>query len=444
MDQTWTLHVENFARIKKADIEISPLMCFIGDNNSGKSYIMSLLWGILVFDNNVLQHMNLDGTNKLCEEFLKKKAGEKFILDDAAQQMYVDWFNEFLSLNKEQLVLSVFNKNLDIGLIEIKNFKRTKDLTITLEKVSELGADFYINIENCIDKPHKFKSTEFDWWYANFLVAWSLIIGKISTTSSNDGYDNTKIYLPASRTGLLLVHRLIANKSIQRTFSWSKNDYIPEPLTAPYLQFLQFLNDLQNTKDNHESKIASLVNFLNEEIAKGTVISKEDGKIIRYLPNDMSAELPMSITSSVVTEIAPLLLLLKNQLPIKLLIIEEPEAHLHPALQKRMAQLLIRFVNKGIIIWITTHSDTILQHFNNMIKLNNRLDNEREELLDEFRYTKEDLLDSDKMKVYQFNRNESETEIISADLNKYGFIADSFNRAIDELFKEILAFQEDN
>ena len=62
MDQTWTLHVENFARIKKADIEISPLMCFIGDNNSGKSYIMSLLWGILVFDNNVLQHMNLDGT----------------------------------------------------------------------------------------------------------------------------------------------------------------------------------------------------------------------------------------------------------------------------------------------------------------------------------------------------------------------------------------------
>ncbi len=43
MNQRWTLHVENFARIESADIEISPLMCFIGDNNSGKSYIMDLL-----------------------------------------------------------------------------------------------------------------------------------------------------------------------------------------------------------------------------------------------------------------------------------------------------------------------------------------------------------------------------------------------------------------
>lgn len=37
MNQKWTLHIENFARIEKAGIEILPLMCFIGDNNSGKS-----------------------------------------------------------------------------------------------------------------------------------------------------------------------------------------------------------------------------------------------------------------------------------------------------------------------------------------------------------------------------------------------------------------------
>lgn len=35
MNQRWTLHVENFARVESADIEISPLLCFIGDNNSG-------------------------------------------------------------------------------------------------------------------------------------------------------------------------------------------------------------------------------------------------------------------------------------------------------------------------------------------------------------------------------------------------------------------------
>lgn len=36
MDKLWTLHVENFGKIAEADVSISPLMCFVGDNNSGK------------------------------------------------------------------------------------------------------------------------------------------------------------------------------------------------------------------------------------------------------------------------------------------------------------------------------------------------------------------------------------------------------------------------
>ena len=47
MDKTWTLHVEDFAKIKSADVQLNSLMCFVGDNNSGRSYLMSLLWGIL-------------------------------------------------------------------------------------------------------------------------------------------------------------------------------------------------------------------------------------------------------------------------------------------------------------------------------------------------------------------------------------------------------------
>lgn len=45
VNKEWVLHVENFAKIKTADVKISPFICFVGDNNSGKSYLMSLLWG---------------------------------------------------------------------------------------------------------------------------------------------------------------------------------------------------------------------------------------------------------------------------------------------------------------------------------------------------------------------------------------------------------------
>ncbi len=34
------LIIEDFGKIKKAEIDISPLTLFVGDNNSGKSYLL--------------------------------------------------------------------------------------------------------------------------------------------------------------------------------------------------------------------------------------------------------------------------------------------------------------------------------------------------------------------------------------------------------------------
>ena len=45
-----TLIIEEFGKIKKAQVEISPLTLFVGDNNSGKSYLLSLIWGIYSAD----------------------------------------------------------------------------------------------------------------------------------------------------------------------------------------------------------------------------------------------------------------------------------------------------------------------------------------------------------------------------------------------------------
>lgn len=48
MNQRWTLHVENFARIESADIEIAPIMCLIEiitaeklSTNIAQSYLKS-------------------------------------------------------------------------------------------------------------------------------------------------------------------------------------------------------------------------------------------------------------------------------------------------------------------------------------------------------------------------------------------------------------------
>ena len=45
----WKLKVSGYGKIEHAEIEVAPLILFVGDNNSGKSYLMSLLWGIQNF-----------------------------------------------------------------------------------------------------------------------------------------------------------------------------------------------------------------------------------------------------------------------------------------------------------------------------------------------------------------------------------------------------------
>ncbi|MCB9552837.1 MAG: hypothetical protein H6705_13325 [Myxococcales bacterium] len=45
MAADWTLKVEDFGRIAAAEVTVKPLTVLVGRNNSGKSYLASLIWG---------------------------------------------------------------------------------------------------------------------------------------------------------------------------------------------------------------------------------------------------------------------------------------------------------------------------------------------------------------------------------------------------------------
>ena len=447
------MHIENFARIDSADIEISPLMCFIGDNNSGKSYVMSLLWGVMS-NYNFFYDTQLNQTPKYnkCKEWILSNVDKDVCINGEVEQFYVNWFNEILAYKKDKFMQKIFNDNsVQIGKMEITSFNCRRKLNLSVKKTVYEGQSTVgqsktlttegieqITVEFPLDSPMQEKIL----WHINFYICWNLIMGDWLTIPDISMVE--PIYLPASRTGFLLARREIANKSIENTFSLPNDDsHLQERFTAPYIKFLQILNGLSDSQKTNNQKKLKLIKFLQEEILHGELKVKGDGKIINYIPEEnIERELSMNITSSVVTETSALLLVLTTQMLAKLIIIEEPEAHLHPALQKKMAQLLIRFVHNGFPIWITTHSDTILQHFNNMMNLNNRSDEDRQQLLKDFNYTDEDLLSPDEINLYQFERGNKHTEIKKLKSGKFGFVANLFNVTIDELANEIYAFQE--
>ena len=113
---------------------------------------------------------------------------------------------------------------------------------------------------------------------------------------------------------------------------------------------------------------------------------------------------------------------------------------LHPQLQYKMGKMLGRMANSGIGVVITTHSDIILQHINNMIKLSQRED--REEICEKLGYTQQDLLSFNQIKVYQLKaKARGKTEVMELPCGVDGFCVPTFNDALDNIMKEAYEIQ---
>ena len=86
-----------------------------------------------------------------------------------------------------------------------------------------------------------------------------------------------------------------------------------------------------------------------------------------YQPHGAKEKIRLNQTSSMVSELAPLVLFLRSLVHLgDTLIIEEPEAHLHPGAQADMAVILARLVRAGVKVIITTHSEWLLEEIGNL------------------------------------------------------------------------------
>ena len=123
-----TLIIEEFGKIKKAQVEISPLTLFVGDNNSGKSYLLSLIWGIYSADaSSVIFHG--------MEKFLKENYLESYeelhefvrqVIQNQTQEIkissrtFADILNGMLQRNKDRFAAGIFNsEQVSIGMLAV-------------------------------------------------------------------------------------------------------------------------------------------------------------------------------------------------------------------------------------------------------------------------------------------------------------------------------------
>jgi len=443
----WKLKVLEYGKIKSAEIEVSPLTLFVGDNNSGKSYLMALLWGIQNLGVSELISSVLREETKLEHELigwiraqvaLACEQGEHIAQVCEIEKELQALLQEGLRQNKDNLVKKIFNSS-DVKIKDLQiELKDLDKISLTFTKLKDRWGSEELDslrIKNNTGTEYTIKLSEIEWGYQNNLIICMILslAMEISIGEVNGIHEN--IYLPAARTGFMLTKDIINKAGRNAAFNIGVQQEEMIPFIRPINQFLDVVNDL-SFDSKGDRGAAAIAEYLENYMAEGTVeMSTLPNKEVLYVPAGQEKGIPLRIVSAVVTEISPLILILKHKKRVKGLFYEEPEMCLHPQLQQKIARVICQLASAGVKMTLTTHSDIILQHINNMIRLSERQDAER--ICSELRYDSGDLLKAEEVKVYQLKSNAGEgTKEEELPCGKNGFAVPTFNDALDRIMEE--------
>jgi len=396
------LEVENFGPVTKGKLLIKPLTVFIGPNNTGKSHIAMLYYAILT---TFVKLPPLPPLFLLIDEKELNKALSEL----------KEIFPERLKNNIERVFSSRISDLIRWGsqAMEIRASLEGDAIEISCHISAKSSGVFSSKVEI---EPLK-----------NVLDAFKALI------RLRDVH-----YLPASRAGLLHNYRAIVGSLIRQIpyALFKKGIEIPE-ITGVVADFLAEFVTKPMRRTEVNADIRTINEFFEKEITEGKLMLRFRGeaKIPELFYKAKEGIVPLYRMSSMLVELAPLGVYLKYGVLKRgdFLIIEEPESHLHPDKQVKVAELLAMLVNRlGLNVLVTTHSDILLAKLSNLVALGSIPEEEARE-----RGFKPELaIDKDKVAVYSFRRDKEGVVVEEVKVTEEGIPDDVFKKVIEELYEE--------
>jgi len=414
--------------VEAADISLDDLVVFVGNNNSGKTMVMQLIYGI----------------RKELENFPVPVSGVK---QSELNGQYLircdrDWFrelelqvNRYLAGQKKRIVEDIFQMPVSAG--EIKITMEGAESVYFVSSVSEcqnpdseahrtgirINTLLYENGENI----KSFESPNLDCDGPDAAVREaSRIVWRIILTGKAD-FDSGQLFLPASRSGLQMLYKHYFAGGTEGS------------LVTPVKDFLRFLQ-LYSENKQLDKPGRALLEFGEEHLLQGRVVQKGDETY--YVDRCGDREVSLYLASSMIHELTPFIKALNATQRIDWLYCDEVENSLHPLLQSEMARWLVRMANVGMHVMISSHSDTMAGRLNNLFMLAHFIRRKAGyEVLSELGLMEADLLCADKSAgVYEFQSGElgktvvERLEFISHPLMGYDFKL--FGKSLDKLYYE--------
>ena len=92
-----------------------------------------------------------------------------------------------------------------------------------------------------------------------------------------------------------------------------------------------------------------------------------EGIRIKVKPHGMDSSVPLTSVGVGVSQLLPVLVLCLLAEPGSVILLEQPELHLHPALQQRLADFFIAMVRSGRQLIVETHSEYMVSRLRRRI-----------------------------------------------------------------------------
>ncbi len=415
------LKVTDFGPIAKAEVDLRPLTVFVGPSNTGKSYLAILIYALHRYFSGVTQPSrryyrryptpSADSHSVQAQKAMDAlvKALEQTTRDAKLSDLLPAEVVEFIRSRFDALkrgdeigneiircfgindLAALVRKGCRQGVIVVRqHFSNHSKPAVHKLVLKSQGAEFRaklpegmgirIDAENEFEVEHLSDSVrehEDDSEREHEdSFAWRLmeIVRDSDLRQATGSLHLPAFYLPSDRTGVMHAHGSIVSAMIGNAPMTGLRPPTRTPMLSGVLaDFLRQLIELDNLQHQRSKPRRGLEKEIEENILGGSVNVDRSELIgyprFTYRPEGWKDTLPLMNASSMVSEIAPVVLYLRHVVgPDSVLIIEEPESHLHPAMQVEFTRQLAAIVRSGVRLIVTTHSEWVLEELANTVQ----------------------------------------------------------------------------
>lgn len=390
--------IKKLGLIRDSEVTIKPMMIFSGDSGLGKTYTALLSNYIFELMTSPVRLNKIFKNHSISlPELLPKEHSEEEAFITIPMAELVTWINED-AIDYLRYMLNYRSIDADVSIV----------LPIS---ASELSYRYTYRDEGISSEEQK-----------KLVIHLNNSLSYTMSDASENVDDESKL---AYLTRFYLVQQIMGDfKALRSNYIMppSRGAILTEEVngkTGLYIEFINKFKDINTAKAEKPAIPDSLMSELTE-ILEGRVYKEESS----YVYETHDDRIPISAAASSIRELAPLTMYLSNvDISTAAILMEEPEAHLHPLKQRMMGDVLSMMVSSKAIVQITTHSDYLLKRLNELIALYNlrgKIPVEQySDLSTELKVEDWMLLDPSNVNGYYLHRREDGTvEILKQDTSK--------------------------